>query len=320
MRVVRDYEGEQEINNQTNAFVGGDTNRRAKEVHASDLLWCIRQSYYKKMNPIKLTQYELLRFFKGKISEYAIGRFIYKASHWLQQAEIEKDGIMAHPDVLSHEENTVIELKQTDKEFGFVDPRDDLYNSFISYSTQLLYYLYLSGKEKGVVLVNHGNYEKIMKLLKNKEIAEKDATPFRMWNIFLEEGDLELVGKDISFKKKLLEDAIAHENVSYLPKLVNVDINDTSKCNKCAYREVCDKDPDFWERARYEKIMQDRSKRFGIPIQQLTITTEDFKHFKENYLGQDIQKTSSSWLWKNMKKTFESLGEYYKVEFTKKKK
>ena len=188
IRVERDFNEEQEIWDNTERHIVGDTNRRELEVHASDLLWCLRQSFYKKLFPHKPTISEILRFYRGRITEYSLGRFMYSDDHYSQQETlVGPTGIVAHPDIISHKDEMVMELKDTGKEFGFVDPRDLYYNSFIGYATQLLYYMFLAYKKNGRVIVNHSAYDKIMKKLKDLVLDGQDTNPFRVWRITIED-------------------------------------------------------------------------------------------------------------------------------------
>ncbi len=319
--VNRNFGKEALIWSRVQGHIEGDSNRSQDEghkVHGSDLLWCLRQAWYKKMRPKKLTAFDILKFFSGKVSEYALGNFIYDDSHYKQQVRIEKEGMVAHPDILSELENMVIELKQTDKKFGFVDPRDLLYNSFISYSTQVLYYLYLSGKKMGEIVVNHSSYKDILKLYTNVELDDVDKNPIRVWNLEIEgDYDYKIIEKDINFKKKLLEDAIEKDDVGYLPKLETIDINDMNKCKMCAYREECYQDVDYWDRLKYERIAVGKA---GFTLDH--IDTDNYREFKAKYGNEEIDKTNVNHLFRSMTDSgnfwFGNLGRHYKVELKKK--
>ena len=258
-------------------------------------------SYYKKIHPQRLTISQILKFFKGRISEYSIGRFVYNDEHYSQQETIiGPNGLVAHPDIVSHKDEVVMELKQTDKEFGFTDPREAFYNNFISYATQLLYYMFLAYKRNGKVIVNHSSYDKILKKYKNIELDEQDVNPFRVWSIVIEdEKDFDIIENDMNFKKGLLEMSIRERDVGYLPKLSTIDITDTDKCNKCPWLEQCTEDRDYWQDGGAETYRI--SQQFG---------------------PQHIAKTSVSFLYKSMVTRhiieYGPLGSYYNLKSNKK--
>lgn len=296
IKIERDFGEERNIWNKTETYITGDTNRKELEVHASDLLWCLRMSYYKKVHPKRLTISEILRFFRGRITEYSLGRFVYNEDHYSQQETIVgPSGLVAHPDIVSHKDEIVMELKDTAKEFGFVDPRDQYYNSFIGYATQLLYYMFLGYKKNGKIIVNHSAYDKILKKFKNIELETEDLNPFRVWKITLEdEKDFDIIENDMNFKKGLLEQAIMERDVAYVPKLSTINITDTDKCNKCAYLEQCSEDRDYWQEG-------------AMP---------------EKFGPQNIAKTSVSFLYKSMVLRhiiqYGQLGSYYNLKANKK--
>lgn len=304
MIISRDLDKEQDILTKVTNHIHGDTNREyIKNVHVSDLLWCLRQSFYKKTNPTVLSMSEVLKFFKGKVSEYAIGRFIFQEEHYLQQEKIRgENGIVAHPDIISHKDNIVIELKLTDK-LSFVDPRDTMYNSFIYYTTQLLYYLYLSGKRNGSIIVNHANYNMFAK---KYDLTDNDKNPFRIFSIELEDSDIPIIKADLDFKKSLLETALAEDKVGYLPKLVTIDINNTAKCNRCQFKSICKSDKDYWQNNIINKI---------ISIKKGDITEymeSDFIEFIKKFGNQNVETTNVDYLYNIISKQFNLLGEYYK--------
>lgn len=305
MIIERDFDKEQDILNKVSSHIHGDTNRvKGKlQVHVSDLLWCMRQSFYKKISERTLTMDEVLKFFKGKVSEYAVGKFIFTEDHYLQQEHVIADnGIVAHPDIISHKEDIVIELKQTDK-FGFVDPRDTIYNSFIYYVTQLLYYLYITKKRKGSVIVNHSNYNIFQKNIPFKN--DMDKNPFRIFSIILSDDDYSIIEDDLNFKRRLLQTALDKKEVGYLPKMVTLNMSDVSKCTKCIYRTQCDNDNDFWENNKINKIKK-------VDNNLVEFMDENFKDFILTYYDTNIEKTDVNNLYKVISKDFNKLGHHYK--------
>ena len=71
----------------------------------------------------------------------------------VSQMDFEMDGLIAHPDIMN--EDQIVELKDTlsNKRLSLDD------NQFKSYLRQLLYYLVITGIEKGVISIRYSNKE-----------------------------------------------------------------------------------------------------------------------------------------------------------------
>src|ERR671925_121047 len=88
--------------------------RRDNTIHVSDIIptTCIRKQYYSRkfpdMDPI--SNESVHHFVRGESSEFVITQL---ADLGVAQADIEMDGIVAHPDIMSFEERVIIELKDT---------------------------------------------------------------------------------------------------------------------------------------------------------------------------------------------------------------
>lgn len=307
MNIKRDFDSEQEILTKVKEHIAGDTNREnLSDIHVSDLLWCLRQSYYKKTNPdIELTMDEVLKFFKGKISEYSIGKFIFQDEHFLQQEKINVERMVAHPDIISHKDDIVIELKLTDK-LSFIDPRDILYNSFIYYTTQVLYYMYLAGKKSASIVINHANYNMFYK--KYNITKKEDKNPFRVFRIELEEDkDIPLIKADLDFKRDLLLTALKERKVGYIPKLSTIDSTNTAKCNKCQFKGRCKLEPDYWENNSISRVTS--ITKSGSITEFLEPA---FVEFVKKYGGSHAKFSDVNLLYQTLGKKFDDLGPYYK--------
>jgi len=306
VNIKRDLETETEILDKVQAHIAGDTNREnLSDIHVSDLLWCLRQSFYKKTNPDILSMDEVLKFFKGKISEYSLSKFIFQEEHFLQQEKINVDNIVAHPDLISHKDDIVIELKLTDK-LSFIDPRDILYNSFIYYTTQVLYYMYLANKKSASIVINHANYNMFYK--KYNITKKEDKNPFRVFRIDLEqEKDIPLIKADLDFKRDLLLTALKEGKVGYVPKLSTIDAKNTAKCNKCQFKGRCKLEPDFWENS--DNVSRVVSITRGSVTQFLE---PDFIEFIKKYGGSHPRFSDVNLLYQTLGKKFDDLGPYYK--------
>jgi hypothetical protein len=76
-------------------------------------------------------------FVRGESSEFVITQL---ADLGIAQADIEMDGILAHPDIMSDEKGVIVELKDTvnGRRLNFYD------STFRSYLRQLLYYMVMT--------------------------------------------------------------------------------------------------------------------------------------------------------------------------------
>ena len=113
-----------------------DRKRTDNTVHVSDIVPtnCIRKQYYSRKFPEEefLSDETVNHFVRGESSEFVITKL---ANMGIAQANIEMDGIVAHPDVMTESMDTIVELKDTvnGKRLDFSD------QTFRSYMRQLLY-------------------------------------------------------------------------------------------------------------------------------------------------------------------------------------
>jgi hypothetical protein len=87
-------------------------------------------------------------FVRGESSEFVITQL---AKMGVAQVDIEMDGIVAHPDIMTKNGDVIVELKDTvsGKRLVFSD------NIFRSYLRQLLYYLVMTGIEKDIISIRN---------------------------------------------------------------------------------------------------------------------------------------------------------------------
>jgi len=211
-------------------------------VHVSDIIpsTCIRRQYYSRkfpeMDPI--SNRSVHHFVRGESSEFVITQL---AKMGVAQADIEMDGIVAHPDIMSKNEDMIIELKDTvsGKRLGFSD------NIFRSYLRQLLYYLVMTGIEKGIISIRYNVKE--LKWIKNDlegnsyflRPADAKDVGIESWQIFLPAGDVarEILKNEMVRRKNLFLKALQENDVSILPRLPENIKN--SKCPYCPFYDKC---------------------------------------------------------------------------------
>jgi hypothetical protein len=208
-------------------------------VHVSDILpsSCIRKQYYSRKFPDlePLSDESIHHFIRGEASEFVITEL---ANMGVAQADLEMDGLIAHPDILDKE--VIIELKDTQSNRRL----DITNNNFRSYLRQLLYYLTITGSEKGIISIRYSSRE--MRWIKSDEKGEYFFRPFdgmgpriESWSVLLPKDDIarELLKNEMMRRKSLFVKAIKENDVSILPRL-NIKLRN-SKCPYCVFYDKC---------------------------------------------------------------------------------
>jgi hypothetical protein len=218
-------------------------NERAREgnvVHVSDILptTCIRRQYYGRKFPdmAPLNHESVHHFVRGEASEFVITKL---AGLGVSQAELNMDGIIAHPDIMGND--LVVELKDTvnGKRLDFSD------NTFRSYLRQLLYYLTITGIEKGIVSIRY-NIKELRWLRRDAQGNDYFVRPanakdvgVESWQVTLPKYDIarELLKNEMVRRKNLFVKALEENEPSILPRLPeNVR---SYKCKWCAFYNKC---------------------------------------------------------------------------------
>jgi hypothetical protein len=209
------------------------------EVHVSDIIpsTCIRKQYYSRKFPEidTISDESIYHFIRGESSEFVITQL---ANIGVSQADLEFDGILAHPDIMS--DDSVVELKDT-LNFKRLNIADE---KFRSYLRQLLYYLVITGVERGVISIRYNSKE--LRWIKSDSkgdyfIQPHDAKgPFiESWSVHLPKGDIvrEILKNEMVRRKVLFRKALEHSDVSILPRLSQARRN--LICPKCNFYNRC---------------------------------------------------------------------------------
>ena len=228
-------------------------------IHVSDILPtnCIRKQYYSRkvpeMDPI--SNESVHHFVRGEASEFVIPDL---ANMGVSQAELEMDGLIAHPDIMSENEkgeenerlieagvkakgqSVIVELKDTVN-----GRRLDFYDStFRSYLRQLLYYLVMTGIEKGIISIRYNIKE--LRWVKSDSEGDYFFRPFsakdvgiESWEVFLPSHDIarQILKNEMVRRKNLFLKALEENDVSILPRLI--DDAKRSKCPYCPFYDKC---------------------------------------------------------------------------------
>ena len=221
--------------------------RQDNTVHVSDIIptTCIRKQYYSRKFPDMdpLSDQSVHHFVRGESSEFVITQL---AGLGVAQADIEMEGIVAHPDIMSLEECVIIELKDTvsGRRLDFYD------NTFRAYLRQLLYYMVMTNIEKGIISIRY-NVRELRWIRSDSEgdyffrpLNAKDVG-IESWEAFLASDDIvrQLLKNEMVRRKNLFLKALNENNVSILPRLI--DDAKRSKCPCCPFYDKCvNQDPE----------------------------------------------------------------------------
>jgi CRISPR/Cas system-associated exonuclease Cas4 (RecB family) len=214
--------------------------REGNDVHVSDILptTCIRRQYYSRKFPdmAPLNHESVHHFVRGEASEFVITKL---AGLGVSQAELNMDGIIAHPDIMG--DDLVVELKDTvnGKRLNFSD------TTFRSYLRQLLYYLTITGIEKGIISIRY-NIKELRWLRRDAEGNDYFVRPanardvgIESWQVTLPKSDIarELLKNEMARRKNLFVKALEENEPSILPRLPEHMRN--YKCKWCAFYNKC---------------------------------------------------------------------------------
>lgn len=215
-------------------------------IHVSDILpsSCLRKQYYSRTYPDEdpITDESIHHFVRGESSEFAITQL---ARIGVAQAELRMDEIVAHPDIMDNANGNkvIIELKDTTS-----GKRLDINDyTFRSYLRQLLYYLIMTGIEKGVLSIRYNIRE--LRLLKKDESGEYFFRPnnsknpgIESWSINLPKDDImrEILRNEMVLRKTILISALENHDVANLPRLTEP--LKSAKCPNCPFYSRCYED------------------------------------------------------------------------------
>jgi CRISPR/Cas system-associated exonuclease Cas4 (RecB family) len=213
--------------------------RLDNKVHVSDIIptSCIRKQYYARKYPeLDVISNETVQHFvRGEASELVITSL---ADLGVSQSELEMDGLTGRPDIMNSD--IIVELKDT-MNTQRLNVTDD---KFKSYLRQLLYYLVITGIEKGIISIKYNVKE--LKWIKSDSNGDYFFRPFNSkspeiesWEIFLPSNDItrEILKNEMIRRKNLFLKALENKDVTILPRL-SEKIRDR-KCPWCKFYEIC---------------------------------------------------------------------------------
>jgi len=239
-------------------------------IHVSDILPtnCIRKQYYSRKFPEidPISNESVHHFVRGEASEFVITDL---ANMGVSQAELEMDGLIAHPDIMSENEkgeenerlieagvkakgqSIIVELKDTvnGRSLDITDQK------FRSYLRQLLYYLVMTNIEKGIISIRYNSRE--LRWIKSSTEGDYFFRPYNgrdvgieSWQVFLPKEDIarEILKNEMVRRKSLFLRALQENNVSILPRLAETIRN--TRCPYCKFYQKCMNEDNETEGAR----------------------------------------------------------------------
>jgi hypothetical protein len=214
--------------------------REGNTVHVSDIIptSCIRRQYYGRKFPdmAPLDNESVHHFVRGEASEFVITKL---AGLGVSQAELNMDGIIAHPDIMG--KDLVIELKDTvnGRRLDFSDA------TFRSYLRQLLYYLTITGIERGIISIRY-NIKELRWIRRDTEGNDYFVRPanardvgIESWQVILPKEDIvrELLKNEMVRRKNLFLKTLEENDPSILPRLPEE--QRSYKCKWCEFYQKC---------------------------------------------------------------------------------
>ena len=213
--------------------------------HVSDIITpphCIRQAFYARRFPEDnvIDASSVGHFIRGQASEYAITKL---APTGISQLDVTFSAtVKGHPDIASKE--VIYELKDTThlSRLTFEDYQ------FKSYLKQLLYYMVMTNKDKGIISIKYNTPELILqRRITEGELYLKpygSRPDIESWDIYLAMDDpqREELKKEIVFREGLFQNALKTQKPDNLPRLPSEFVK--PKCTYCPYKKRCDRDPE----------------------------------------------------------------------------
>ncbi len=178
-----------------------------EEIHVSDLVYCLREAYFRKTEPKPPSEMELMFYVDGARRHHVIEVLSGQES----EVEIVWEGVKGTVDMLEH---APVEIKTTRANKSLP----------LHYFRQLGYYCAMLNTSTGYLLIQR---------LNNRE------NPWECWKVTFSHDDLEQFKNEIIEKRDLLKKAL-EGNPEILPKTDLTNENGQPwKCRHCKYKESC---------------------------------------------------------------------------------
>lgn len=222
------------------------------KLHIADITFCARKQLIPQVFPSQagVNVYTASNFMRGSGAESAmipILQYKYKNHETECQMDIAFDNISGHPDFINHDEGVVFELKNTNAQGPLTIDSDNLK----SYTRQVVYYMLLTGLEKGKVIVQYGLPFEMEYDLKTKQHTvtyrnKQKKIPFFFYKISIPKDHplrtkIKFILNDLI--RPALVKAVKERDLTIIPVLAEKKKRHW-KCVTCEYKQYCDMLPD----------------------------------------------------------------------------
>jgi CRISPR/Cas system-associated exonuclease Cas4 (RecB family) len=197
------------------------------------------------------------------------------ASLGVAQANIEMDGIVAHPDIMNEVEDVIVELKDTvnGKRLDITD------GTFRAYLRQLLYYLVMTGIEKGIISIRY-NIRELRWIKSDSEGNDYFFRPFNAKDVGIESWEIHLPATDVA--REILKNEMVRRKNLFLKALEENDVSVLPRLPEFARKKKCGWCP-FYDKCMNKDNESDKAKEMANEIDILDISgVVDFKPVIEN--------------------------------------
>lgn len=188
---------------------------RLKHIHVTDLTYCLREAYFRKINPKPATE-QMLGFFVDGSRRHLIIQDLHGTK---AEVKIGGHGVRATVDLL---DDFPIEIKTS-------RGRPALTPIHIEqrYGLQIAYYMLLTEKNEARFIIQWLNPK-----------PELQDPTFECYKVEFEPGEAELYLTQLQTDRGLLKQALSTQNPRLLPR---VKAEKSWKCRACQYAEECSK-------------------------------------------------------------------------------
>lgn len=179
------------------------TNRVRTNIHVSDLIYCLRQSFFNRTNPKKLNEATLGYFLDGARRHDVL----QELSGMEFEKRVNKYGVYGSIDLFN---GIPIEFKSTRQSKGVSE----------LYTKQLGYYCTLLGESKGIIVIQ-------------RLLAKKN--PFEIYDVKYNEDDIYSFTRKIIEGRRFFDYALKNDDVISLSKTEH-----EWMCINCIYKKECE--------------------------------------------------------------------------------
>ena len=172
-------------------------------IHVSDLTFCLREAYFRKVEPAEPTLRQLGFFVDGARRHRVLQELLGVES----EVKVEKYGVVGHVDVLL---DAPVEIKTTRARNALPD----------HYFRQLGYYAVMLDVPRGYLVVQRLNND----------------SPWEFYSIKWSKEEFQRLDQELKYRADLLRAALNFRDFRMLPR---VEEDMAWKCRNCLYRDKC---------------------------------------------------------------------------------